>query len=189
VWALAAELRRMGLSVRTEVWVEDLYELHEGRCREARMDLVVTTPAGVYYLDVTCYHTFTRGGRRRTHGAGGTTAAQEARKRDRYVTRERGSRRRLLNAFFVPVVVATYGCVGRAAEELFRSLEVQAQRKPAYARRQLGWLSRIASAAAVHGTARGVLDAFAPPDGQERAHLRGQAAPRAGGPRSLGQQG
>ena len=96
---------------------------------------------------------------------------------DVYVVRETGSLRRNTRALFVPVAVSTYGMVGTAALDLFQALEVQAvQHKAAYARRPLGWLRRIASAAAVHGTARGVIDSFSPPDGQERAHLRGQAA-------------
>ena len=166
----------MGLGVRTEVWVEDLYELVEGRTREARMDLVVQSEAGLYYLDVTCYHPFTRNGQRRTHAAGGTPEAQEERKRGRYVVREVGTARRNTRANFVPVAVSTYGKVGPAAGELFAWLEGQARRKAAYASRPLGWLERTVSAAAVYGAARGVLDGFAPPDGLERAHLHGRPA-------------
>ena len=67
--------------------------------------------------------------------------------------------------------------VGERALELFLGWEQQARaEKPAFAGRRLGWLARTVSAAAVHGAARGVLDAFSPPDGQERAHLRGAAA-------------
>jgi len=177
LWALCAELRRMGLNVRTEVWVEELFELHQGRYREARLDLVVTTASGVWYLDVTCYHPFTRGGVRRTHAGGGTLVAQGGRKRRRYVVREAGSMRRSTRAFFVPVVASTYGAVGPAALEFFRGLELYAlAHKAAYAGRRPGWLARTVSAAAVHGTARGVLDAFSPPDGQERAHIRGRVA-------------
>ena len=58
-------------------------------------------------------------------------------------------------------------------------LEAEARlRKPAYAAARLG-LARAGgpvSAAAVHGAARGVMDALAPPDGQERAHLSGRVA-------------
>ena len=167
----------MGLSVRTEVWVEDLFELVDGRTREARMDLVVQTPAGTFYLDVTCFHTFTRGGLRRAHAAGGTLAAQEGKKRSRYAVREVGSWRRTTRASFVPVAVATFGRVGDEALALFAGLEAEACRsKPAYVRARRGWLARTVSAAAVHGTARGVIDAFSTPDGQERAHLRGRVA-------------
>jgi hypothetical protein len=177
VWALAAALRSMGLAVRTEVWVEDLAEVHEGQVREARMDIVIQTPGARYYLDVTVFHPFTRVGARRTHAAGGTLLAQETRKRTRYVTREPVSGRRLTTARFVPVAVSTFGKVGDAAQELFVALEQAARRdKLRFRARRLGWLARTVSAAAVNGAARGVLDAFAPPDGQERAHLRGVAA-------------
>ena len=171
----------MGLQVRTEVWVEDLYEvLDSGRTREARMDLVVHGPGGTAYLDVTCYHAFTRAGQRRTHAAGGTLASQEARKHGRYAVREQGSGRRNTRALFVPVVASTYGAVGDAAQDYFAGLEAEAQRRnPAYAKVRSGWLRRVVSAAAVYGAARGVLDAYSPPDGQERAHFRGRAAPAA----------
>ena len=87
------------------------------------------------------------------------------------------SGRRLTRARFVPVAVSTYGKLGPAAAELFLGLEQAARRdKPRFAHRRLGWLERAVGAAAVHGTARGVLDAYSPPDGQERAHLGGRAA-------------
>jgi len=176
VWALAAELRRLGLHVRTEVWLEDLYEVVQGRVREARMDLVVHTPGGVAYLDVTCYHPFTRAGARRTHAAGGSLAAQEARKHSRYVVREAVTQRRQTRAHFIPVVVSTFGRVGGEATEWFAGLEAEARRrKLGVAESRPGWLRRTVTAAAVHGAARGVMDAFAPPDGQERAHFRGAA--------------
>jgi hypothetical protein len=73
--------------------------------------------------------------------------------------------------------VSTYGRVGEEATEWFAGLEAEArQRKPSYAGARLGWLRRTVSAAAVHGAARGVMDAFAPPDGQERAHWHRCAA-------------
>jgi hypothetical protein len=177
VWALAGALRRLGFGVRKEVWLEDLAERHEGRLREARMDLVVTTPSGVYYLDVTCYHPFTRRGARRLASAGGTLEAQEQRKRERYVVRDPASGARRTRATFVPVVVSTFGMVGPTAAELFRGFELHARQSSAScAGKRLGWLGRTVTAAAVHGAARGVLDASAPPDGQERAHLLGRAA-------------
>ena len=177
VWALAAELRRMGLQVRTEVWVEDLFELlRSGRTREARMDLVVHGPGGTVYLDVTCFHPFTREGQRRTHAAGGSLAAHEAWKHGRYAVRERVTQRRNTRALFVPVVASTYGGVGDEAADYFAGLEAEAKRsRPAYAKARAGWLRRIVSAAAVYGAARGILDAYAAPDGQERAHFRGRA--------------
>ena len=141
------------------------------------MDLVVQSPGHCYYLDVTFFHPFTRQGARRTHAAGGTTSAQEGRKRERYSTRAPLDGSRRSTARFVPVALTTYGMVGDAARDLFLALEQGARRdRPRLATRQLGWLSRCVSAAAVHGAARGVLDAYAPPDGQERAHLRGRVA-------------
>jgi len=174
----------MGLSVRTEVWVEDLAESWHGQVREARMDIVVQTAGERYYLDVVCFHPFSRKGARRTHASGGSTLAQETAKRERYATCEPMSGRRLTTARFVPVAVSTYGSVGDAARELFLALETAARRdKPRYTVRQLGWLERLVGAAAVHGNARGVLDAYAPPDGQERAgvaHRAGRAGVRGG---------
>ncbi len=174
---LAAELKRMGLSVRKEVWVDDLVEHHEGRVRAARMDLVVRSSTGTDYLDVTCYHPFNGRGQRRTHATGGTPEAQENRKRDRYPVREPGTRRRLTLARFTPVTVATYGLVGPAALSLFRSFEAEARElRTAYQGRAGGWLAALVSELAVHGAARMAIAAFSPPDGQERAYLHGRAA-------------
>ena len=140
------------------------------------MDLVVHGPGGTAYLDVTCYHPFTRQGQRRTHAAGGTLAAQEAGKHGRYAVRERATGRRNTRALFIPVVASTYGGVGAAAVEYFAGLEAEAKRRsPAFAKARAGWLRRVVSAAAVYGAARGILDAYAAPDGQERAHFRGRA--------------
>ena len=145
------------------------------------MDLVVTTPSGIYYLDVTCFHAFSRTGARRVPSAGGSLAAQELHKRDRYVVCDPRSGARRTLAHFVPVAVSTFGKVGSEALDLFLGFEQHArQHLPAFAGQQLGWLARIVSAAAVHGAARGVLDAFSPPDGQERAHLRGAPQAAAG---------
>ena len=55
------------------------------------MDLVVSTGFGVFYLDVTVYHPFTRLGARRLPSAGGSLAAQEQKKRERYVVRDPAS--------------------------------------------------------------------------------------------------
>ena len=152
-------------------------EQHNGRVREARMDLVVHTPSGIFYLDVTCFHPFARTGARRLASAGGSLETQERAKCERYVVRDPLSGARRTQAHFVPVAVSTYGRVGPRALELFLGWEQHArQHKPAFAGRRLGWLARTVSAAAVHGAARGVLDAFSPPVGQERAHLRGAAA-------------
>ena len=84
----------------------------------------------------------------------------------------------------MPIVVTTYGKVGDAAAELFVGLEQAARRdKTRFATQRLGWLARTVTAAAVHGAARQVLDAFAPPDGQERAgaaHRAGREGQRGG---------
>jgi len=180
VWELARQLRRLGFGVRTEVWLDDLAEIKDGRVREARMDLVVTSPFGTYYLDVTVFHPFTRLGARRLPSAGGSLAAQEQRKRERYVVRDPASGTRRTRAHFVPIALASYGALGPAAVELFGVFELAARRSlHVSSSKRVGWLARAVAAAAVHGAAAGVLSAFAPPDGQERAHLRGLAAPGA----------
>jgi hypothetical protein len=178
VRALAAELRSLGLRVRTEVWVDDLTEHFQGGMRAARMDLVVESARGTDYLDVTCFHPFTRKGKRRTHATGGSPEAQEGRKRGRYPAREPGSRRRLTLARFVPVAVATYGVVGPAASALFFEYEIAAREEfpERFARRQGGWLAAQVTEAAVLGSVRMAIAAYMPPDGQERAYLRGEAA-------------
>ena len=107
VWELARALRRLGYSVRTEVWVADLAEHHQGRLREARMDLVVQTPSGLYYLDVMCFHPFARTGARRLPSAGGSLEAQELAKSQRYAVRDPATGARRTRAVFVPVVVST----------------------------------------------------------------------------------
>ena len=174
---LAAELRRMGFRVRTEVWLDDLLELHNGRLREARMDLVVQSSTGTTYIDVTCYHPFTGGGRRRTRATGGTPEAQEEHKHDRYPVRRPGSRRRVTLARFVPVAVSSYGRPGPAALKLFEELELEARESRAgYRGKSTGWLAALVAEVAVHATARMAINAFSAPDGQERAHLFGRAA-------------
>ena len=168
----------MGLRTRVEVWVDDLSEVQGGVHRAARMDLVVESARGTDYIDVTCFHPFTRKGKRRPPSAGGSHEAQQNRKYDRYPAREPGSRRRLTLSRFVPASVAVYGSVGPAALALFRAYEGEArQDKPeAYGRRTGGWLAAQVSETAVLGAARMVLSAFMPPDGQERAHIGGKAA-------------
>ena len=175
---LGRELKRMGLSVRFEVWVDDLAEHRDGgRIREARMDLVVRSSSGTDYIDVTCYHPFNARGQRRTHATGGTPEAQEGRKRDRYPVRQPGTRRRLTLARFTPVTVSTYGLLGPAALSLFRKFEAEARElRPAYQGRTGGWLAALVAEVAVHGVARMAITAFSAPDGQERAHLHGRAA-------------
>ena len=141
------------------------------------MDLVIRSSSGTDYVDVTCCHPLDSAGRRRTHAAGGTPAAQESRKRDRYPVRQPGTRRRLTLARFVPVTVSTYGLLGPSALELFRSLEAEARElRTAYKRRAGGWLAALVAEVAVHGAARMAVTAFSAPDGQERAHLQGRAA-------------
>jgi hypothetical protein len=167
----------MGLSVRTEVWVKDLIELHEGKVREARMDIVIESSVGSFYLDVTCYHPFSGKGARRTRASGGTPEAQELRKRDRYPVVDPVTRRRRTLATFHPITVSTYGEVGPAAKLLFRQFEDEARSSRArYRIRRSGWLADIVSSVAVHRAAAMVISAAAPPDGQERAHLFGRAA-------------
>lgn len=108
---------------------------------------------------------------------GWSLVAQEAWKHRRYAVREQKTQRRNTRALFVPVVAWTYGGVGDEAADYFAGLEAEAKRRlPAYAKARAGWLWRAVCAAAVYGTARGVLDAYAPPDGQERAHFRGRVA-------------
>ena len=140
------------------------------------MDIVLEAPGGVVYVDVTCYHPFTRAGSRRTHATGGTPQAQENRKRDRYPVQEGGTRRRMTLARFVPVAVTTYGRVGPAAIALFRELEADACERGSMDERDRGRLSAIVAETAVYGAARMVLRAGSPPNGQERAHLHGRAA-------------
>ena len=145
--------------------------------REARMDLVVDSPTASYLLDVTCYHPFTGGGRRRTRATGGTPEAQEEHKHDRYPVRRPGSRRRVTLARFVPVAVSSYGRPGPAALKLFEELELEARESRAgYRGKSTGWLAALVAEVAVHATARMAINAFSAPDGQERAHLFGRAA-------------
>ena len=130
----------------------------------------------MHYLDVTCFHPFTHTGHRRTHGTGGSLASQENRKRDRYPVREAGTRRRTTLARFIPVAVTSYGRVGPAAIALFREYESDAIERGRIGRRDRGGLAAYVAEAAVYGAASMVLGAGSPPDGQERAHLRGKAA-------------
>jgi len=177
VRALKAELQKLRLAVRSEVWVEDLAEHRDGYVREARMDLVVDTDEGAHYLDVTCYHPFSQNGRRRTFATGGTPEAQECRKRDRYPVRDRATLRRRTMSRFVPITVAVYGQVGPAARALFRQYEHEARRKGILPKRALGGvLAAAVTGAAVVGAAGMLVRACSPPDGQERAHLLGRAA-------------
>ena len=155
-----------------------LHFLLDRVCAHPPTDLVVESARGTDYLDVTCFHPFTRKGKRRTHATGGTHEAQENRKRDRYPASEPGTRRRCTLARFVPVSVTSYGGVGPAARDLFRAYEGEArERRPeSCARRAGGWLEAQVAEAAVFGAAKMALAAYMPPDGQERAHLGGVAA-------------
>ena len=140
------------------------------------MDLVVQAAATTLYVDVVCYHPFTGKGAKRTAAAGGTTTAQEERKHQRYQVVDPVTRRRNTMAALVPVAISSYGLVGPTAVAAFSVLEAEAKGRHPENHRAKGWLQELASAAAVYGTARCVMRAYAPPDGQERAHLLGRAA-------------
>ena len=79
-------------------------------------------------------------------------------------------------AVLVPVAISSYGLLGPAADAAFRTLEAEARGRRPENHRSRGWLRRLVTAASVYGTARSVIRAYAPPDGQERAHLQGRAA-------------
>ena len=79
-------------------------------------------------------------------------------------------------ATLVPVAVSSYGLIGDTGSNALAIMEAGAcKRRPEY-HRSKGHLARMVSEAAVHGTARCVIRAYTPPDGQERAHLFGRAA-------------
>ena len=90
--------------------------------------------------------------------------------------REEGTRRRTTLARFIPVAVTTYGRVGPAAIALFHEYEAHALECGRIDKRERGGLSAFVAEAAVYGAAHMALRAGNPPDGQERAHLRGKAA-------------
>ena len=144
--------------------------------KEARMDLVVQTAGGTFYMDVVCFHPFTGTGKKRTHAAGGVPAAQEERKRRRYPVADPRTHRRSTMATLVPVALSSYGLLGDAGNSAFAILEADARNRRSECHRQRGHLARVVTEAAIHGTARCVIRAYAPPDGQERAHLFGRAA-------------
>ena len=79
-------------------------------------------------------------------------------------------------ASLVPVAISSFGLLGPAAVAAFTTLEAEAKGRKPENHRPKGWLRRLVTAASVYGTARSVIRAFAPPDGQERAHLHGRAA-------------
>jgi len=176
VRVLVQVLRAMGFDVRAEAWVEDLLEHTKDGLKEARMDLVVQTAGGTWYMDVVCFHPFTGKGKKRTAAAGGTTEAQEERKHHRYQVVDPVTRRRNTLAALVPVAICSYGLLGPAAVSAFTTLETEARARRPENHRPKGWLRKVVTAAAVYGTARSVVRAYAPPDGQERAHLHGRAA-------------
>jgi hypothetical protein len=169
-------MRAMGYEVREEAWVEDLLEQTANGLKEARMDIVVQTAGGVFYMDVVCFHPFTGVGKKRTYAAGGVTAAQEERKRRRYPVTDPLTRRRATMATLVPVAVTSYGLIGDAGNNAFAILEADACKRRPECHRPKGHLAKVVTEAAVHGTARCIIRAYAPPDGQERAHLFGRAA-------------
>ena len=140
------------------------------------MDLVVQTGAGVWYMDVVCLHPFTGKGKKRTASGGGTTEAQEERKQHRYQVVDPVTRRRNTLASLVPVAITSFGLLGPAATSAFATLESEARARRTENHWPIGWLRKLVTAASVFGTARSVIRAFAPPDGQGRAHLQGRAA-------------
>jgi len=176
VRVLATELRSMGYDVREEAWVDDLMEQTKDGLKEARMDLVVQSAGGIFYMDVVCFHPFTGTGKKRTFATGGVPAAQEDRKRRRYPVTDPKTRRRNSMATLVPVAITSYGLLGESATCAFAILEADASKRRSECHRAKGHLARVATEAAIHGTARCVIRSYAPPDGQERAHLFGRAA-------------
>ena len=176
VRVLATELRSMGYDVREEAWVDDLMEQTKDGLKEARMDLVVQTAGGTFYMDVVCFHPFTGKGKKRTYATGGVPAAQEERKRRRYPVTDPKTRRRISMATLAPVAVTSYGLIGETATNAFAILEADACKRRPEHHRVKGHIARIVTEAAIHGTARCVIRSYAPPDGQERAHLFGRAA-------------
>ena len=127
-------------------------------------------------MDVVCFHPFTGTGKKRTFASGGVTAAQEERKRRRYPIADPVTRRRASMATLVPVAVTSYGLIGDAGNNAFTMLEAEARKRRPECHRPKGHLARIATEAAVQGTARCIIRSYTPPDGQERAHLFGRAA-------------
>ena len=79
-------------------------------------------------------------------------------------------------ATLVPVAITSYGLLGESATCAFAILEADASKRRSECHRAKGHLARVATEAAIHGTARCVIRSYAPPDGQERAHLFGRAA-------------
>ena len=111
VSALAREIRKLGLSVAQERWVDELTEEipevnaegmpildDHGRPRttykEARLDLGVRDGERVWWVDFTCFHPFVGSGPRATSRKCGlwSCASRERGKHSRYVSR-RGGRR------------------------------------------------------------------------------------------------
>jgi len=163
---LGRQLRRRGLFVREEQWVEALtkrvVEWSEDGIqvtfKEARLDLVVRDGARLWWLDFTCFHPFI-GGVRRGHRANDwSLESREKMKHGTYCLRSNSGTRQVANGRVVPVVANSYAAIGKEATSFFQHANSVARRLGRSCANDR--LEPFVQSLVVYFVASGVLDAY-----------------------------
>ena len=167
VRVLHKEIARRGLLVQEERWVEELAQREVVQepdgvrvvSKEARLDLVVRDGARLWWVDFSCFHPYQgTGARRGTRRGKWAVASIEAQKHATYKVRSAGGGRAVANGRVVPLVVNTYGAVGREGLSFFRLVSAVARR---LGRDSAGSrLEPLVQSLVVFFVASGVLDAY-----------------------------
>ena len=130
-------LKRRGLLVREEQWVEELsartYEVQEDgsvevKIKEARLDIVARDGTDLYWLDFTGFHPYVGSGPRIGQRQGKwSLLSREKGKHRHYITKAQG-RRVVANGRLVPIAANSYGGVGKEAEAFLEKVRVSAKK-------------------------------------------------------------
>jgi hypothetical protein len=134
---LVGALKRRGLHVREEQWVEELsertFEVQEDgsvevKVKEARMDIVARDGTDLFWLDFTGFHPYIGSGPNRGQRQSGkwSLLSREKLKHRHYVTKRQG-RRVVANGRLVPIVANSYGGIGKEAEAFFEKVRLRAK--------------------------------------------------------------
>ena len=134
-WLFQA-LKRRGLHVREEQWVEELAERTfqtredgsvEVKLKEARLDVVARDGTDLYWLDFSGFHPFVGTGQRRGKRCSQwSLLSREKAKHKHYVSKRLG-RRVVANGRLVPIVANSYGGIGKEAEAFFEKVRLRAK--------------------------------------------------------------
>ncbi len=166
VRVLGKELKRRGLLVLEERWVEELAtkrieETPDGVrvvTKEARLDLVVRDGSRLWWLDFTSFHPREGGAKAGKRRGDWSLEAQEKKKHRTYRVRSESGGRGVPNGRVVPVVCNSYGAVGREARSFFSLVQSVARR---LGRDSAGTrLEPVVQSLVIFFVASGVMDAY-----------------------------